>query len=551
MLIFKQSFFMLYLLFSLIMLLAVFAGFGGAAQKFSGKSVHGLSGTLLAGIFSVSIICTLSAFIFPLNIYFETTLLIVGLAAFFYFKIYEDFRRFFKGLPYLFYVLVFVVLFFGSGFPFILDHFGYYVPTIRWISEIGLVQGISNLDLLLGQMSVWHILQAAFSQFTDPFLRLNSLALIIYLIYIFEKKSWIHLVFVPVLFLFVQSPSPDLPAIALSLIILNELLRGHRSYGWLFALSAFVFALKPTLVWLPLFTFIYIVWIAKKNVKVLTPGIAVVLIFVFKNIWTFGFPVFPVAVLDLGLPWKPNMQLLLNSSAVAIERTFDMQFSANEIHNFSLTEYVYNWFFLPGIKGKINLLFIFSLLIFLVFSIKKNSKTIWLLFGAVLVKSVLVLMFSAQYRFFLDVFFVIFFIVGYEVFTKKLSLAIFAVMSVVVGTFISYPEFIRTVFPSFRLGSVVMGFRSAQLIEPAHYKLEKFKTYQVGNLKFNVVDGYPYSFDTPLPAILPAFIQEDLDAGIFPQLKGTTLKEGFVWRRITEQEKIQLQHIIDEFNSKQ
>ena len=96
-----------------------------------------------------------------------------------------------------------------------------------------------------------------------------------------------------------------------------------------------------------------------------------------------------------------------------------------------------------------------------------------------------------------------------------------------------------------------MGFRSAQFIEPANYRLDKFKTYQVGNLKFNVVHGYPYSFDTPLPAILPAFIQEDLDAGIFPQLKGTTLKEGFVWRRITEQEKIQLQHIIDEFNRNQ
>src|SRR5690606_19261434 len=113
-----------------------------------------------------------------------------------------------------------------------------------------------------------------------------------------------------------------------------------------------------------------------KSSKSLAPGIVVVLLFVFKNIWTFGFPIFPVPVLDLGLAWKPNPQLLLNSSVVAIERTFDMQFSANEIHNFSLIEYVYNWLFLPGIKGKINLLFVFSLLVFLAFSVKKNSKTI-------------------------------------------------------------------------------------------------------------------------------------------------------------------------------
>ena len=91
------------------------------------------------------------------------------------------------------------------------------------------------------------------------------------------------------------------------------------------------------------------------------------------------------------------------------------------------------------------------------------------------------------------------------------------------------------------------GFTKNQLYKPATFELKKYKSHQIGNLKFNVVDGYVFSFDTPIPAISPQFIEEDLDAGIFPQLKGKTLKEGFIWRRISSEEKLQLQKIVDEF----
>ena len=91
------------------------------------------------------------------------------------------------------------------------------------------------------------------------------------------------------------------------------------------------------------------------------------------------------------------------------------------------------------------------------------------------------------------------------------------------------------------------GFTKDQLYKPAYFELRKFKTYQIGNLRFNVVQDYPFSFDTPLPAISPQFIQEDLDAGIFPQLKGKSLRDGFIWRYLTETEKIQVQKILDDW----
>ena len=96
-------------------------------------------------------------------------------------------------------------------------------------------------------------------------------------------------------------------------------------------------------------------------------------------------------------------------------------------------------------------------------------------------------------------------------------------------------------------------FKTSQLIKPAEYELKKFKSYQIGNLKFNVVDSYPFSFDTPLPAISPGFIVEYKDAGIFPQLKdGQNLENGFIWKRINPEEKQKLEVILKnwEENSK-
>ena len=374
---------------------------------------------------TVSVIWTVFSFFTPLNIAIELSTVSVGLLAFFSYGTYHQFWKFLSSVKISFWLPTLAAIFFASFAPFILDHFGYYVPTIKWIAEVGLVRGISNLDLLLGQMSVWHILQAGFSDFSDPFLRLNLVAAMAFLMYICEKKVWIHLVFLPFLLLFIQSPSPEFPAMVFSFIILTELFRGNRNTGLLFTISVLVFAIKPTIIWLPIFVVLHMVFISKSSFKVFLPGIILLCIFLFKTFWTFGYPVFPVQVLDLGLPWKPNAELMKNSSEMAVQKTYDMQFTAAEIQKFSFIDHLKNWLFLEGIKGKIHLLFIVSLFVFLIFAVKKTSKLIWLLFIAVFIKSVLVLLFSAQYRFFIDVFFVILFVFFYQKCSQKNSLMIF------------------------------------------------------------------------------------------------------------------------------
>lgn len=538
---------MLYILFTVIFLLPVLLGFGSIFMKLSGIYKSNISLRILTGIISITTIFTITAFFFPLNVLVEAPILFIGLAAFFYFKEYKSVWNFFAEHQWEFCVLAFITVFFGSYYPFILDHFGYYVPTVKWISEVGLVKGISNLDLVLGQMSMWHIFQAGFSNFSDPFLRLNTIVLITYLIYIFEKKSWINLIFLPVLYLFTQSPSPDLPVIAFSLMVLNEVWRANTNSVLLFLISIFIFCIKPTLIWVPLFVFLYSLLILKKSVKFVLPGICILLLFFIKNIWVFGYPVFPMQFVDLGCSWKPNAQLLKNSAEMAIQKTYDMQFTYSKIDQFSRWDYIKNWFLLEGIKGKINTLFIISLIVFFVFALKKNSTLVWILLVSVVTKSVLVLLFSAQYRFFIDVFFVIFFVFFVNRFSRKFSMIAFFVMSSVLALFLSYPNLFKNHLPSFRVGSLMGSFKAEQFIRPSTYDWNHYRSYQIGNLDFKVVDGYILSFDIPIPAISPDYLKEYHHAGIFPQLKGKTLKEGFIWKNLTPKEKMQLQEVLENY----
>lgn len=535
---------MLYLLLSFIILLPVFAGVGAGLKRFLGTAIKGLAGQIFTGILGVTVTFSVIAFFFPLTVWVEIAAVAVGFFSFFFFKSYIAFKDFYRRNKPEFYLLPVSVLFFGSGYPFILDHFGYYVPSIKWISEVGLVQGISNLDLVLGQMSFWHILQAGFSHFSDPFMRLNAVMLAVYGIYIFEKKAWSHLLLFPVFYLFVQAPSPDLPAIVFSLVGLQEILNKNKSYGWLFAFSVFAFAIKPTLIWLPLFSFFYIISTGMKIFPCLIGGALVGVLFMFKNCWTFGFPVFPVQVVDFGLGWKPHADILQISSDVATRKTFDMQYTVAEIKNFSRLQWVNAWFTLPFPKGWINLFLILSLLTFLVFCFLKKQKIWWLLLLALIAKTVLVLVFSAQYRFFLDVFFVLAAVLFYKK-LKKSTFAIFNItLSLALLVMISFPQFVQKSLPNFRIGSFMTGFSIKQVIMPAVFKLEKYQTHQIGNLTFNIVEAYYYSFDTPLPAITPYLVRKYHETGIFPQLKGKTLKDGFVWKKLSQSDRIKLEKII-------
>ncbi|WP_407401249.1 LIC_10190 family membrane protein [Chryseobacterium sp.] len=537
---------MISILLTLLLLLPCLLGLGKLFSVMIKKSIFdGIANLALMGIFSVSIVWTILAFFVPLNFYVEIPTLLLGIFFFVKYKMYSLFTKFTRKDLIIITLITFAILYCGSFPPYILDHFGYYVPSIQWLTEYGLVKGISNLDIVLGQMTVWHIFQAGFSNFSDPFLRINVLLLLIYLLYIVEKKNWIQFCLLPILFLFSQSPSPDLPVIIFSLILLNEILKGNKNASSLFAYSVFVFIIKPTMIWLPILSFLYFIFIIKMKLKGLVFGICLLLLFIIKNIWTFGYPIFPVSILDLGVSWKPNSELMKSSSQFAIMKTYDMQYSHEEIMQFSGLDYIKNWLFLSGIKSVINILFVITLLAFMIFTLIKKNKIITFIYISIIIKSLLVLSFSAQYRFFIDVFFVAFFVMMYPFFTRKRSLYFFTVFSFVVISYITLPMLVGQYVSSYRMSAFMGKFTFKQMYKPTSYTYNKYKTYRVGNLTFHVSDHYSFNFDTPTPAISDSFILDYQAAGIFPQLiDEKDIRKGFVWKKMNKQEVLEVEKII-------
>ena len=178
---------MLIIILSIIIIIPVLAGFGEIFQRLFGKIWSGIPAQLFSGMFFLAMIWQVLAFFIPLNIWVESISLGIGILAFFYFKSYQNFTSFTKNEIFKLSVLIFIIAFAGSYYPFILDHFGYYVPSVNWLHEFGLTKGLANLNLIYAQMSVWHIFQAGFSNISDVFLRINVVFLVIYLFYIFEK----------------------------------------------------------------------------------------------------------------------------------------------------------------------------------------------------------------------------------------------------------------------------------------------------------------------------------------------------------------------------
>jgi hypothetical protein len=132
---------------------------------------------------------------------------------------------------------------------------------------------------------------------------------------------------------------------------------------------------------------------------------------------------FPVSIGDLGVSWKPNPEILKISSQFAIQKTYDMQYSYEEIQNFHHRLYK-KLAFSQWNQSKNQYSFIVSLIIF-VFLLSSKKRIITLICISLIDKSILVTFFSAQYRFFMDVFFVIFFILFMNILIEEIGCGIF------------------------------------------------------------------------------------------------------------------------------
>lgn len=126
---------MVLILISTVFIIPILMGIGNLMEKVFKSLLPGISGKILLGIMGVSLSWTIISFFIPLNIYVEVPVILLGLFYFFKNKLYHNFYEISKKDTFLIAIISVVTIGAGSYYPYILDHFGYYVPTIKWLTD--------------------------------------------------------------------------------------------------------------------------------------------------------------------------------------------------------------------------------------------------------------------------------------------------------------------------------------------------------------------------------------------------------------------------------
>ena len=542
--------------FLIPLLFVTFAGWGAWFKLMTGNKTELFSLTIIMGLVLFSIWTSLLSFFTPLSLTVELVLLVISLIPFFSKKLRIYMGKFPKEIfrSVWFYVFLTVIIFAGSFYPFRPDYFDYYNPSLNWLNQYGLITGIANIDWNLGQMSVFHIMQAGLDQTIDPYQRLAVFITILFLVYIFERKTYLLLFAIPFYFLFIQAPSPDVIIVFLSLVVVNEICFHHRldNYKVLFFIACFLFIIKPVAFWLPLWVFIAGFFLNRQALKdyriYLIPTLLLV-IFMVKNVIASSTLLYPVSLTKLNTYWLPDLRILEISDQLASSLTFYNNFTNEEIEAMTFWNKIYFWLSIKELQTIINYFILIALLAFGIFSFFKKNILYQLLWITVVIKTILVFNFSGQFRFILDSVLPLIFILFYSV--KRIGkTSIFVAClasSLLILTAISYPPFLKQTIPSFKLTQWMNGFNKKTLLFPGNYKIKKYAEQNIGNLDFNI-SYYYHNYGTPLPAFQYKELKLYFDLGAFPQMKDpTNIRKGFYSKKLTPEEKEKLGEILEAY----
>jgi hypothetical protein len=525
-------------------------GWGTLCSKILPNLWNGVTSKLVLGILSIASCSSFVAFFYPLNAIYEIFIIAIGLLGLLLNKKnFSEDLKLIKNKYVLISVGILVVI--GTCAPFINDHYSYYVPTIKWLNEYGLVKGIANINLILGQQSTWHIFQASIDSFIDVFLRANIILVVIYLLYIFENKKWELLLFIPVFLLFIHSPSPDLVLYILGIIVLLETLKPNPNYANLLLIAIFLCTIKPIIFWLPLVIFIQAIRNSSPIFTFKTSLITFVILssFFAKQLWCFGDILFPVESHLFHFSWKPNAELLQLSNKYAVLKTYDMQYSLQTIQSWNIIEKITHWFTISGFKSVIHW-FIFAILVtFGLFSFYKKNKTFLIIWSCILLKTVVIFLFSGQYRFMLDGILILVVLLLDATKIKPYFYhyaTIFSVSAVCIA--FAFPNIVKQNISSFRSVQFMSKPTITQFMKPTEYHLSHFDTYQITNFDFFVPNDFHLLFDAPLPAFTPFSLNELLTYGIFPTAYDKNdLSKGFYVTKLSEVEALRLKTILKNY----
>ncbi len=528
---------------------------------------------LISGLFCVSLLSTIWAIFGRINIEFHLFLLALNGLIYFSKKkkihqIFQDFATDLKALSVLIKVFLSVVTILiiaqCASAPFVIDNETYYIQTIKWLNEYGLVKGLANLHISLGQMSGWHILQSAFS-FSFLYQNLNDLSgfcLLIGNIFAFFKLNEFFknksiqdgiMGLFPLanvfFFQFISAPSPDIPVYVLSFLLFFYLIDNLKSediadFDFIALLGFFILFVKITAFALILIPLFLLILHFKKWSKQLFPisfmGLLTLILFVTKNAIISGLPLFPLThfrlPVDFSVPLS-SAEFYFNSGKMCM-----FFVTAEEYQSMHFLQIALRWLFASKISGLINVSTVLVLLMSPIFIYKfHHKKALWLIYSVSLIEFILLLLSSPVYRYFIYLtLFWGFFIVICLVQNQKLISGVYAI-SVLATAFVLFFPLNFDGLTQNKLISQNSSFSFKNIVFPhKNSKLQTtFTVVQNGNLKYYTPVQSAF-FWANGDGNLPCVNQEQIDyfeqtLGVVPQMRGADLSDGFYTKSIQKQ----------------
>jgi hypothetical protein len=562
---------MLLLILSWIYILFTSINLGYGIEKCLKINAINFVVTSILGLFNATMLGSIWAIFGRINIEFHFFLLAINLLLFWFYKkeicaIYYSFTTELKALnnSLRWYLLGIIILIIAqcAAKPFIIDNESYYIQTIKWINEYGLVKGLANLHIFFGQTSGWHLTQSIFnfsflySNFNDLSgycLLLGSVFAIFRLDSYFEKGEKIDLIIglLPIanvlLFQFISAPSPDLPVYVFSFIafyyfITNYESPSNESITLLVVLVLFILFIKPTAIALILLPFIYFIVNYHSLKNKLAPSIIISILvlslFIIKNQLITGYPLFPTSFfsgnqLDYKVP-NDLIGFYFNET-----KLYGFYSSQKEFDSLNSIQIFIKWL----TKNKINTLFNLTSLFMVIFSSFfvykfQNKKAFWMLYLVMLIQFGVLLFTSPQFRFFIH--FLLFFgflIVSCLINSKKTVLLLLfgntSLVLVMVLVPINY-----SLLTSNKLLSENSTFKLSELVFP-HSNTKKQNQYykaKIGNLEFNSPMDTSFFWGTgegALPCVNALQLEYFKDQFHYiPQLRTQNIKDGFYSKKV-------------------
>jgi|GEM_PF-3089080 len=535
---------MILILVSWLIMAAFFGVWGTALSKWIRFELP-FGGSFFLGMMAQTVLLTSAAFFHPVDgVLFVINALVTAILAYVFrydilskLSVLRQASGDFGRREWLVFGLALVVTLWKSAqLPFVIDNDTYYLQTIKWLHEYGLVKGLANLNVAFGQTSPWQILQSGFDfPFTGwPLNDLNGFIFIVFVLIILTLKQEVTmryvLLFSVVLLQFVSAPSPDLPVILSLLLALTAYSKGDQK--WLALLLIYAVFLKITALPFALLL-VWIMWKREISVRFLfCASLPFVVLWIAKNMWLTGYPLFPSTIGGMGFDWTVPKSVASSLGDMVRNHEFRGQ---PHYRTLGWSGRLLAWAQTGGLERVFN----WGMLLALVTApfLRWREVRFRPIFTVCLMHFAFILTVSPQYRFFLPEFiFLWVVIIGILIQKAQINKTI---STALLGAALIVPLALPVLLggrPLTGNGKMAINDRYALslIVWPDHvtrFPALRFEKERIGNLRYWTPTKDAYFHTTgngPLPCTNRRIIQSNARKyGVIPELRTPHLRDGF------------------------